>query len=317
MERDPPLNAIRAFEAAGRLASISAAAQELHVTPAAVSHQVKALETFVKMPLFKRGHRTITLTQAGAQYLEEVSRHLAGIRKSTAAIIETRGRRTLRIQAHATIAMRWLIPRLSSFHATHPEIAVNLTTSLQTLSFDDAQFDCAIKLGHGEWRGSEAHRLVRNELTPVCRPELARRRAHLVSPRGLAKETLLHSLARPDDWAHWLEALHVTTVDPYGGLKYDSSVLAYQAAIEGQGIAIAQRALVDSDVTAGRLTYLYARKVLDMGSFTYYLICPRDRTRSPELDTFRDWLLGESLESGDRPTPTPNASPMSSTQRKR
>jgi LysR family glycine cleavage system transcriptional activator len=290
--RTPPLNAIRAFEAAGRLSSLTAAARELHVTPAAVSHQIKALEAHLKVALFVRGHRAVTLTPAGARYLPELTRHLAGIERSTARVMAVAGQRTLRIQAHATFAMRWLIPRLSSFHAAHPKVDVQLTTSLQSVDFDDTAFDCAIKLGNGEWKGLRALALVRNELTPACTPAIARRR-HLARPEGLAKETLLHSLARPDDWAHWLGAVGVTSIDPHRGLKYDSSVLAYQAAIEGQGVAIAQKALITADVEAGRLVYPF-RKTLDMGACTYYFVHALDGTPTPELAHFRTWIIQQA-----------------------
>jgi len=293
--RDPSLNAIRAFEAAGRLLSITAAARELFVTPAAISHQIKSLENYLSVQLFVRSHRTITLTAAGQQYLADVTRHLAGIRRSTTKIMETRDRGVLRIQAPTTFAMRWLIPRLSSFHTAHPEIDVKLTTSLQPVDLDDANVDGAIRLGTGEWKGLRAYPLVPNELKPVCKPELLKRRPHLTRPEGLASETLLHSLARPDDWAHWLNAMRITNVNAYGGLRYESSVLAYQAAIEGQGVAIGQKVLVEDDVAAGRLVYLYDF-CLDMGSYTYYFVCPVDAARSKELEVFRNWLVSEVKE---------------------
>ena len=289
MDRTPPLNAIRAFEAAGRLTSISEAARELFVTPAAVSHQIKALETYLKLPLFVRGHRTVALTPEGKRYLADVSRHLAGLRRATAKLIDTRDRRVLRIQAHATIAMRWLIPRLSAFHAQHRDINVKLTTSLDA-DFDRAEIDGAIRLGHGTWPGMRAYRLVANVLVPVCAPAFRKQRPYLRRPQGLARVTLLHSLARPDDWSHWLKAMNLSSVDSDSGLKYESSVLAYQAAMEGHGVAIAQKVLVEADVRSGRLVHLYDDS-LDMGPYTYYFVCPVDAQRSDAVEVFRKWLL--------------------------
>jgi LysR family glycine cleavage system transcriptional activator len=300
IERTPPLNAIRAFEAAGRLSSITAAARELFVTPAAVSHQIKALENYLSVQLFVRGHRSVKLTAAGQQYLAELTKHLAGIRRSTAKIIEMSDRGVLRIQAPATFAMRWLIPRLSSFHASHSDIDVKLTTSLQPTSLEEANVDGAIRLGTGDWNGLRAYRLVANQLVPVCRPDRLRRWPHLKHPEGLAKETLLHSLARPDDWADWLHAAGVTSVNAYTGLKYESSVLAYQAAIEGHGVAIAQKALVEKDVAAGRLAYMYDF-ALDKGSYTYYFVCALDTARSEELDIFRKWLTSKVRDQRRKP----------------
>lgn len=296
MQRLPPLNSLRAFEAAGRLGSVTAAARELSVTPAAVSHQIRSLETHLRLHLFKRTHRAIALTPAGELYLADLSKHFAGLRRSTQKVIGLRDRKSLRIQAHATFAMRWLIPRLSEFHAREPSIEVKLTTSTAFSDPDPLDFDAAIRLGDGAWKGFRAYRLVPNRLAPVCKPELLRARPHLAAPEGLARETLLHSLARPDDWADWLAAHDAESVNPYGGLKYESSVLSYQAAIEGQGIAMAQEALVQDDVDAGRLAYLYDG-FLDLGEYTYYLLCPLGVPASPALELFRHWLVAGNSRS--------------------
>ena len=289
MARALPLNAIRAFEAAGRLSSITKAARELFVTPAAVSHQIKALEGYLGRPLFVRGHRAITLTSDGRRYLGEVSRHLDGLRRATAKLREAGDYRTVRVHAHATIAVRWLIPRLSAFHALHRNIDVKLITAPDA-DLEDPELDGAIRLGKGRWPGMRAYRLLANELVPVCAPAYRRRRPYLASPRGLAKATLLHSLARRDDWARWLAAMKVKEVDPGTGVEYESSVLAYQAAVEGQGVAIAQKALVESDIDAGSLVYLYDAAI-DMGAHTYYYVCPTDSRRSQGAEVFRKWLL--------------------------
>ena len=292
MPRQPPLNAIRAFEAAARLSSITAAANEISVTPAAVSHHIKALEEQLEVQLFVRSHRAIALTQAGERYFRDIAKHFAGIRLASANLMKQHGRSVINIQVHATFAVRWLIPRLSSFHASNPDIDVKLTTSLQADEVDGATLDGAIRLGTGSWKGLHAEWLVPNELSPVCRPRLLKERAHLKRPEGLARETLLHSLARPDDWAHWIKAAGVAGVDPYGGLKYESSVLAYQAALEGHGVAIGQRALVAADLDAGRLVCPYAF-TLDMGAWTYYFVWPVDVEPSPALAAFRSWLASE------------------------
>jgi LysR family glycine cleavage system transcriptional activator len=290
MDGTPPLNALRTFEAAGRLSSITLAAKELCVTPAAVSHQIKALEAHLKVRLFTRSHRAIRLTAVGEQYLAEVGRHLVGIREATRKIARRQGRKVLNVQVHATFAVRWLIPRLSSFHAANPEVDVRLTTTLAADPVDGVALDAAIRLGTGSWRGMRAYRLVPNELTPVMSPALLKARRHLRRASGLARETLLHALGRPDDWASWLQAAGVTDVDPHAGQKYESSVLAYQAAIEGHGVAIGQKVLVQADLAAGRLVRPYDL-ALDMGTYTYYFVCRNDAPSSPALETFRSWLV--------------------------
>ena len=284
---------MRAFEAAGRLSSIRRAAAELHVTPAAISRQVKVLEAYLGIQLFSRGNRAVTLTPAGQQYLSEISTHVAAIRRATGKLIEARGRRVLHIRAYTTFAMRWLIPRLSSFHSSHPEVEVSLTTSLDWVDFDREHVDAAMRLGTGDWAGVHADRLVANELVPVCSPALVASAAMPLKPDYLRKQVLLHSLARPDDWANWLHAAKVIDLDCYSGLKYESSVLAYQAAIEGHGFAIAQRVLVDSDLQSDRLVAPFDL-TLDMGRNTYYLVFPTSRLPSPELTLFRHWLNSQT-----------------------
>jgi LysR family transcriptional regulator, glycine cleavage system transcriptional activator len=234
----------------------------------------------------------------GEQYLTEIAGHLGGIREATRKIARRRGRKVLNIQAHATFAVRWLIPRLSSFHAANPDVDVRLTTTLPAEDVDGVAVDGAVRLGKGDWRGMHADRLVANHLTPVMSPALLKAKRHLKRPSGLAREILLHALARPHDWASWLKAARVTSIDPYAGQKYESSVLAYQAAIEGHGVAMGQKVLVENDVAAGRLVYPYDF-TLDMGSYTYYFVCRVDVPSSPALATFRDWLVEASSTAHD------------------
>ncbi|MEH2474284.1 LysR family glycine cleavage system transcriptional activator [Nitrobacteraceae bacterium AZCC 2299] len=246
MNQLPPLNPLRAFEAAGRLRSIRKAADELSVTPGAVSRQVQILETHLGIPLFRRESRSAILTAAGEQYLSAVTEHFDGIRDATLKLTGERGnsREILKVRAYVTFAMNWLIPRLSSFHEANASTEVRITASLEAVDFEHEDVDGAIRLGNGNWPEYEVDRLVPNELIPVCSPEF-RRTAKLKYPSDLSRQPLLHSLARPDDWMHWLKAAGQTNIDAYAGPKYQSSVMVYQAAVEGQGVAIAQKVLVE------------------------------------------------------------------------
>lgn len=297
MNQLPPLNPLRAFEAAGRLKSIRKAAEELSVTAGAVSRQVQILETYLGVPLFRREARAAILTAAGEQYLAEITAHLDGIREATLKLTGVRGRSrdVLKVRAYITFAMKWLIPRLSSFHDANPATEVRITASLEAVDFEHEDVDCAIRLGDGNWPHCEVDKLVANELVPVCSPDY-RREAKLKSPSDLAGRTLLHSLARPDDWMHWLNAVGLTGIDPFAGLKYQSSVMVYQAAIEGQGIAIAQKFLVEDDLRRRRLVQPFAI-TCDRGNYTYYLIYPKNRLRNPSFRTFRQWLVEQALEA--------------------
>ncbi|SPA33143.1 Transcriptional regulator LysR family [Cupriavidus taiwanensis] len=290
MDRLPPLNALRAFEAAARRLSITVAAEELHVTPGAVSRQIRTLEDALGIQLLVRGHRQISLTRAGEDYYRAVAKCMDGLREATARLTRRKKRTQLKVRAYTTFAMRWLIPRLSSFHAANAGIEVLLTASLEPVDFRKEDIDGAIRLGDGKWSGARAYRLVSNVLVPVSHPDLARK---VRKPADLQRQVLLHSIARPDDWACWLTATGADkVVDPHGGMTYQSSAMAYAAALEGQGFAIAQRFLVADDLAAGKLTAPF-RQAVDMGDFTYYLLTPADRDESASMATFRKWLLAQ------------------------
>ncbi|WER48036.1 transcriptional regulator GcvA [Cupriavidus sp. WKF15] len=298
MDRLPPLNALRAFEAAARHLSITVAAQELHVTPGAVSRQIRALEDGLGVQLLHRGHRQITLTHTGEDYYRAVTRAMDELREATRRLGKRARRKQLKVRAYTTFAMRWLIPRLSSFHAANPGIEVLLTATLDPVDFRKEDIDGAIRLGDGKWPGVNAYRLVSNVLVPVCSPALLSGARKVRKPADLQHHTLLHSVARPDDWAHWLRAAGADRdVDVRGGMTYQSSAMAYAAAIEGLGFAIAQRFLVTGDLAAGTLVAPF-RQVVDMGEFTYYLLTPADRRESPSMATFRTWLLAQFAAQG-------------------
>jgi LysR family glycine cleavage system transcriptional activator len=290
MNKLPPLNALRCFEVSGRLKSIRRAAAELNVTPAAVSRQVRALESFLRWPLFTRGHRVIALTPFGEQYLSDISRHFAGIRDATERIRGTAQRHTLNIRAFTAFAIRWLIPRLSSFHALHPQIAVRLTTSADWTELDQGDIDGAIRFGNGRWPDLIADQLVPNVLVPVCSPQLRIRGP--ADPQIVKRHVLLHSLARPDDWATWLKAAGLTGIDTYSGQKYENSALAYEAAIAGHGIALGQKVLVEDDLTKKRLCAPFDLEI-DMGGYTFYFVTPKKSAQHKELRLFREWITSQ------------------------
>ncbi|WP_250517027.1 LysR substrate-binding domain-containing protein [Caballeronia sp. INDeC2] len=282
----PSLNSIRAFEATGRLLSVSKAANELAVTPAAVSRQVKTLESFLGVDLFERVKGRLELTSAGAHYLAELMPFFAGLRQATDSI-RTAGRRSqvLKIRSPATFAVRWLIPRLAGFHRRHADVDVQLTTSSAPLNFEREDIDGGIQLGDGNWPGLFAQRLIPNELVPVAAPSRKIR-----ARSRLQGETLLHSLARADDWSLWLKAAGLALDGRRREMRYETSLLAYQAAIEGHGVAIAQKALVQAELDSGQLVAPF-RFELDRGAHTYYFAWPATRRPSAALTTFRDWLI--------------------------
>jgi LysR family glycine cleavage system transcriptional activator len=290
MDRLPPLTAVRAFEVVGRRLSITLAAQELYVTPGAVSRQIRALEDALGVQLLVRGHRQITLTPAGEDYHRVVTKAMDMLSEATTRVSGHTKRTRLKVRAYTTFALRWLIPRLSSFHAANAEIEVLLTASLDPIDFRKEDIDGAIRLGDGSWPETRAFRLMPNVLVPVCSPAVAKQ---VREPGDLRDQVLLHSIARADDWSYWLVSAGVDArVDARGGMTYESSAMAYTAAIEGQGFAIAQRFLVEAELAEGKLVQPFEETV-DMGDFTYYLVTPADRRESVSMKTFREWLLSQ------------------------
>jgi LysR family transcriptional regulator, glycine cleavage system transcriptional activator len=300
VERLPPLNALRAFEAAARLLSISLAADELNVTPSAISRQIRQLEEFLRIELFVRGHRQISLTPEGSEYFKAVFGAVGIVRDATRKLTKRAQRKQLKIRTYTTFAMRWLIPRLSGFHLAHPDIEVLLTATLEDVDFRKDPLDGAIRMGDGNWPGTCCYRLTSTILAPVVSPALLRRGPPLSKPSDLRRLTLLHSVARPDDWRCWLEAQSISgLVDTHTGMTYQSSAMAYAAAAEGQGVAIAQLFLVEKDLREGKLITPF-RQTVDLGNHTYYLITPSHRPESPDMTTFREWMLGQFDQAARR-----------------
>lgn len=289
----PPLNALRGFEAVGRLGSITLAAAELNVTPAAISRQIRLLEEHLGLRLFARQHRRIVLTPVGAGYHADIARGFGALQRATSALDERSRRRQFVIKAPHSVAMRWLLPRLSGLHRQYPDIDVKLHTSVDPPDFELEDVDAGICMGDGHWRGLDSHKLMLNELLPVCIPG---KRADLRRPADLKREVLLHTLARPHYWEIWLRAVGLTEIDMSRGLRYESSALAYEAALEGYGVAIAQKALVQKELDEGRLIAPFDLSV-DLGPETYYFVLPPAgyRQPSPELTQFRAWAASCAL----------------------
>jgi len=290
----PPLNALRAFVSTARHLSATKAAAELHVTLGAVSHQLRALEEFLGVELFVRGHRQLTLTEAGERYFRDVSAAFDSIRAATTHLIAPGNKEMLRLRAYTTFSLRWLIPRLSSFYAENRSVELVLSTSNEPVDFSREKLDFAIRLGNGEWPGAIAERLIPNVVAPVCSPALLERGPPVKEPADLMRHVLLQSTwpERRNDWPAWLDAQGVPALDDFSFLYFESSALSYQAALEGQGFAMAQMALVQDDIAAGRLVCPFDRH-LDRSEFTYYLIYPESRRLTPQMKAFRDWLRAQ------------------------
>lgn len=293
-ERYPPLNALRTFECAGRHLSFVHAAAELNVTPGAVSRQVKALEEWFGAPLFQRRHKQVELTPLGRSYLQSVSEPLERIASATERALQRDAERPIAITCYPTFALRWLVPRWGRFYDQHPEIDVQLTTSLQPVDFSRGDVDAAILVGEGTqtWPGLDFVKLLEVSLFPVCSPALCQGENALRTAADLSRFTLLHGTPRRQDWRRWLDYAGVQNIDADGGVTFDSLNLSIQAAVEGLGVAIAVGDLVTDDLDAGRLVQPFGPARPSNRPFC--LVYPPDRLRNRRLKAFRDWLVTES-----------------------
>ena len=299
--RLPPLNALRAFEAAARHLSFTRAAEELHVTQAAVSHQIKGLEEWLGMPLFRRLNRALMLTEAGQTYLPAVRDALDTLAQATDRLFRRDSAGALTISTMPSFAAKWLVMRLGRFQARHPELEVRLHATPQLADFAQQDVDVAIRFGSGRWPGLRSERLMTEDIFPVCSPALLRGGLPLARPEDLRRHTLLH-----DDymitWAIWAEAAGLTGIDLHRGPRFNDSALILQAAMEGAGVALARGVLVADDVAAGRLVRLFDIHL--PGDYAYYVAAPPPYFSRPKVRAFRDWLFEEAALSGQVPAPT-------------
>ena len=284
--RLPPLNALRAFEAAARLESFSRAADELHVTHGAVSHQVRALERFVGASLFTRNGRRVALTGEGRQFADRVRAALREIGLAADSLRRPGRNNRLTVSLLPSFAARWLMPRIGRFMAAHPEITMNVHTSIALVDFERDEVDLAIRFGNGDWPKLEIEKFMDDEYFPVASPRFHRGRLP-ARPAELAQLPLISSDGDP--WAPWFKAAGLKLGEPAGPIFHDLS-LAVQAAIDGRGIALVRRSIAEGDLAAGTLVRLFDVAITAPGS--YYLVRPRGPAPHKVL-AFRAWMLEE------------------------
>jgi LysR family glycine cleavage system transcriptional activator len=290
--RLPPLNALRAFEAAARTGSFTLAAQELQVSQSAISHQIAHLEEFLGIKLFERHARQVKLTREGTEYSLAMATAFEMIEHETYRLSRSGQRQSLRIKAFPTFTIRWLLPRLGAFHALHPDIDVQITTSMVPADLSREDVDLTLEHQNGRQSGARYDHLFDVELVPVCSARLIKGPPPIERPEDLLGHVLLHGLNRLPDWKLWLDANGLKVPIDARGLRFGNSHLVYQAAANGIGVAIAQPRFVEDDISTGRLIAPFP--TLIKTDEIYYLVSLPTKIASPVVATFREWLLSET-----------------------
>jgi LysR family glycine cleavage system transcriptional activator/LysR family transcriptional regulator of beta-lactamase len=280
------LGGLRAFEVAARHKSFSRAAEELNITQTAVSRSVRVLEERLGFPLFERSANSLTLTAQGERLGSGLTTRFSSIAELVSEITALRTTRNLTVGVGSTFAVRWLIPRLSSFHDAHPDVEVRIAMANQRDSFRD-DWTCSIRFDDADWTGYVLEPLFEAQLAPVCSPAIARR---LHCPADLRRETILSVNGTAGDWDRWLAAADVEPLD--ASLSFASNAMALQAALDEIGVAMGLLPYVSADLRAGRLVTPFSRTV--PSGRPWALIYKPFRRESSELQLFRDWLLEEA-----------------------
>ena len=287
----PPLRALTAFEAAARLGSFRSAADDLGITRSAVSHQIKALEGFLGLTLFRRDTRRAELTTIGQIYYPAIREAFDQIETQTQFIKPSTDDSELTLQVYVTVALKWLIPRLYDFERRYPDMRVRLSTSYFDWEYNEQSADAGFILVRNENSGDYERSLFRSVLRPVCSPELLKGDNAIRSPKDLKNHRLLHVYTAAEDWNIWLEAAGVEDVNLSEKLAFDSYILAQEAAGEGNGVAMTIGPFADDDVKSGRLVYPFDLAVPHIHQWKF--VCNKTQRLKPKIRRFEKWLVDQ------------------------
>ena len=297
------LNALRAFEASARHQSFSAAAAELNVTPAAVGQLVRMLEDWLGTPLFVRGssgRARLVPTETAERALLDIRAGLDRLAVGLERLREGSASGVLTVTVSPAFAAKWLLTRIDRFQTAWPDTDVRLDTNHKSVDFVAQRIDIGVRYGTGSWSGLRADKLMEEEIYPVCSPELLRKHRRLRKPGDLAHETLIHDLSMDGHggfptWQTWMQKAGVVDASPTRGMKINNSAAVLQAAIEGQGVALARSVMARDDLASGRLVRLFPDISFASG-LAYYVVYRPECANLPRLAAFRDWLLSEAAQ---------------------
>jgi LysR family glycine cleavage system transcriptional activator len=288
----PPMADLLAFEAASRHASISRAADELHLTQSAVSRQIRQLEQQLGLALFHRVRQRVVLTDVGRVYAADVRAALQQFSGATQkAMALSGGGGLLNLAVLPTLGTRWLIPRLGDFTRRHPQVTVNFAARSEPFDFSQEPFDAAIHFGAPHWAGARCEYLMHERTVPVCSP--AFQRAHGIrSVADLGAVVLLQQSTRPTQWAEWFAQVGAAGVPALRGPRFEQFAMIAQAAVSSLGAALLPSFLVEAEIEAGELVVLFPQALTS--SDAYYLVYPESRAEAPLVGAFRDWIVAQA-----------------------
>lgn len=295
-DRLPPLNALRAFEAAARHLSLTKAAAELHVTPGAISQQVKALEDYLGVQLFRRLNRALLLTETGQASLPALRDAFDRLAQAVETLRVHDAEQPLTVSVAPSFAAKWLVPRLDRFREVHPEIDVRIDASNRLVDLVREGVDIGIRYGLGHYPGMRVDPLLSEEVFPVCAPQLLKGPHPLRVPADLRWHTLLHidwvsGFETWPDWRMWLLSAGISDIDPTHGPRFSHASMAIQAAVEGHGVTLGGSVLVEDDLATGRLVKPF--QLSCPVAFGYYLASPATSAHHRRVVAFREWMIAE------------------------
>jgi LysR family glycine cleavage system transcriptional activator len=291
--RLPPLKALRAFEASARQLSFTRAAEELFVTQAAISHQIKSLEEHLGIKLFMRKNRALLLTEEGQSYYLDIKDIFTSINDATERLLNRGAKGAITVSSQASFAIQWLVPRLTTFNALHEEIDVRIKAVDQPENSLTEDVDVAIYYGRGRWPNIHADKLHTEYIIPVCSPLLAQEntvngKQALLSYDDLSEHTLLHDTSRKD-WKRWFKQVGVKAANVNHGPIFSHSAMVLQAAVHGQGVALAYSVLAKPEIDSGRLICPFNDVLVSKNA--YFIVCRESQQDNPKISAFREWML--------------------------
>ncbi|MCJ8340656.1 MAG: transcriptional regulator GcvA [Pseudomonadales bacterium] len=293
MQPLPSINALRSFQTSARCLSFTQAARELHVTQGAVSHQVKALEELLGVALFLRVKQKLQLTELGRGYLSYVSEALALLQNGHEYLTGSKQSGILTVSVSPNFASKWLVHRLGSFINAHPDIELRISASMGHVDLLNSDIDLAIRHGDNHWPDLHVTKLCSETIFPVCSPSYLDQHPKLQQPTDLTKQVLLHDRSRRD-WPRWFAFAGMELSELAVGPQFDQTSMVLDAAVEGQGVALARSALAARDLLSGRLLRLFPQAM--PAPFGYYLVCSKAAANHSKVQRFIAWVLEQAEE---------------------